>query len=261
MPIPEPKPGEEKNKYLSSCIALLIDEGKEQDVAAAICYDKWEKRNEEKVNKYMKFYDFLEEEGIITTDIEKPLAMGSGESPSAAKKKKKVEEKTLSVPEKHQLKIAKDTLKMSGVGAKIMGGMSKEEARAFLKSIGWKDKKIKKLEEETSLNEVKNLDVIKMFINDNFPHDKEEAADMGIKKWKPEWGTPNLKISKQSNGWALVNYSTPILFRKNTGEVLFNTTKYSVTTSKIQTNIRDALKHANVKFKETDEAGIKKEIK
>lgn len=216
-----------------------------------------------RVDRYMKFYDFLEEEGIVTTDIEKhiekPLAMGTRECPSAAKKKKKVEEKTLSVPEKHQLKIAKDTLKMSGVGAMIMGGMSKEEARTFLKSIGWAEKKIKKLEEETSLNEVKNQKVIDMFVDDNFPHDKEEAADMGIKRWMPQWGTPNLKISKQTNGWALINYATPILFRKNTGEVFFNTDKYSPTTSKIQNKIRNTLK--GTKFKETDEAGIKKEIK
>jgi predicted translin family RNA/ssDNA-binding protein len=53
----------------------------------------------------------------------------------------------LSVPQKHQLKIAKDTLKMSDAGAKAIGGMTKDEARAFLKSIGWNDKKIKKLEQ------------------------------------------------------------------------------------------------------------------
>jgi hypothetical protein len=38
----------------------------------------------------------------------------------------------LSVPEKHQLRIARDTLKMSDVGARIMGGPSKEEARAII---------------------------------------------------------------------------------------------------------------------------------
>lgn len=51
-----------------------------------------------------------------------------------------------SVPQKHQTKIAKDTLEMNDVGANIMGGMSKKEAREFLKSIGWSDKKIKDLE-------------------------------------------------------------------------------------------------------------------
>lgn len=53
---------------------------------------------------------------------------------------------SLSVPQKHQLKIAKKTLTMSDAGAKVMGGMTKEEAREFLKSIGWSDKKIKQLE-------------------------------------------------------------------------------------------------------------------
>ena len=38
----------------------------------------------------------------------------------------------LTVPEKHQLKIAKDTLKMSDAGALIMGGMTKDEARKIL---------------------------------------------------------------------------------------------------------------------------------
>jgi hypothetical protein len=33
---------------------------------------------------------------------------------------------------KHQLKIARATLKMSPIGAKIMGGMDHAEARAFL---------------------------------------------------------------------------------------------------------------------------------
>ena len=42
----------------------------------------------------------------------------------------------LSVPEKHQLKIARDTLKMSDVGAMIMGGPSKEQAREIIKRLG-----------------------------------------------------------------------------------------------------------------------------
>lgn len=51
------------------------------------------------------------------------------------------------VPEQHQLKIAKKTLQMSDAGAKVMGGMTKEEARAFLKKIGWSESRIAKLEE------------------------------------------------------------------------------------------------------------------
>jgi len=55
--------------------------------------------------------------------------------------------KTLSVFERHQKKIAISTLRMSDVGALIMGGMSKEEARNFLKSIGYSDWSIKTFEE------------------------------------------------------------------------------------------------------------------
>lgn len=65
--------------------------------------------------------------------------------------KKELQEKgrsSLSVPERHQLKIAKDTLKMSDSGAKIMGGMTKKEARTFLKKHGYSDNAIAKLEEE-----------------------------------------------------------------------------------------------------------------
>lgn len=53
--------------------------------------------------------------------------------------------KKLSVPEKHQERIAKDTLKMSDVMADVMGGMNKKEAKDFLKSIGYTDNEIKKL--------------------------------------------------------------------------------------------------------------------
>jgi hypothetical protein len=49
--------------------------------------------------------------------------------------------KNLSVPEKHQLRIARDTLKMSDIGARIMGGMSKEEARAVILRLTGKSAK------------------------------------------------------------------------------------------------------------------------
>lgn len=35
-------------------------------------------------------------------------------------------------PDRHQLKIARSTLKMSDVGARIMGGPTKEEAREII---------------------------------------------------------------------------------------------------------------------------------
>lgn len=42
---------------------------------------------------------------------------------------------TLSVFDRHILKIARDTLKMSDAGALIMGGPTKQEARASIERI------------------------------------------------------------------------------------------------------------------------------
>lgn len=50
------------------------------------------------------------------------------------------------MPERHQKKIALDTLKMNDVGVSIMGGMNKDEARAFLKSVGYSKEEIEMLE-------------------------------------------------------------------------------------------------------------------
>ena len=47
----------------------------------------------------------------------------------------------LSVPEKHQLAIAKKTLKMNDVGVLVMGGMTKDEARISIKKLTGKDAK------------------------------------------------------------------------------------------------------------------------
>ena len=38
----------------------------------------------------------------------------------------------MTVFDKHQVKIAKSTLKMSDAGARVMGGMTKDEARKVL---------------------------------------------------------------------------------------------------------------------------------
>ena len=43
--------------------------------------------------------------------------------------------KRLTIPEQHQLKIAKDTLKMPDAMVRVMGGMSKEEAREVIKKL------------------------------------------------------------------------------------------------------------------------------
>jgi hypothetical protein len=53
--------------------------------------------------------------------------------------------KPMGVPEKHQLKIALDTLKLNKVGAMVMGGMNHKEAVAFLRKVGYSDEKIKSI--------------------------------------------------------------------------------------------------------------------
>jgi len=113
--------------------------------------------------------------------------------------------------------------------------------------------------EEAELNETSNMDVIQKFVDDSFPHNKEEAAEQGIQTWSPVWGSTNLKISKQDNGWALINYATPLMFRDDEGKLYFNTDKYSVTTSKVQNQIKGALE--GVDYEEVDEEEIKNVIK
>jgi len=56
------------------------------------------------------------------------------------------EGKELSVFDKHRKAIAIKTLKMNDAGAMVMGGMSKSEAREFLKSLGYTEERIKNLE-------------------------------------------------------------------------------------------------------------------
>jgi len=48
-------------------------------------------------------------------------------------------QRSLTVPEQHQHKIALSTLKMSGVGASIMGSMDHRQAVQFLRGVGYHD--------------------------------------------------------------------------------------------------------------------------
>ena len=48
---------------------------------------------------------------------------------------------------KHQIRIAKDTLRMNDVGAAIMGGMTKKQAREILRGQGWSEERIRIWEE------------------------------------------------------------------------------------------------------------------
>jgi len=55
--------------------------------------------------------------------------------------KKKPAKRHLTVFDQHQLKIARRTLQMSDAGARIMGGMTKAEARAVIKKFTGKSAK------------------------------------------------------------------------------------------------------------------------
>ena len=47
----------------------------------------------------------------------------------------KQKRRELSIPEKHQLKVARDTLKMHDAAVGIMGGPSKAEAREIIERL------------------------------------------------------------------------------------------------------------------------------
>ena len=52
-----------------------------------------------------------------------------------------------SVPDAHQIAIAKKTLRLSDAGAMILGGMTKEEARSVLmEKAGWSQDRISQFE-------------------------------------------------------------------------------------------------------------------
>ena len=53
----------------------------------------------------------------------------------------------LTVSQQHQQRVAIHTLKLSDAGARVMGGMTKEEARRFLReTCRWTQTQIQKLE-------------------------------------------------------------------------------------------------------------------
>jgi molybdopterin converting factor small subunit len=90
-----------------------------------------------------------------------------------------------------------------------------------------------------------NTEVVQKFITDSFPKDKGDT-----------WGTANIKIVKTANGWGLMNYATWMLFRTEDGTVYYNPTKYSRTTSKLQSDIKYQAETNGVTLKEVSEAEI-----
>ena len=81
------------------------------------------------------------------------------------------EARELSVPQRHQLKIARDTLKMSDAGARIMGGPTKEEAREIILRLT--GKKMAESEGEGT-------------IAHKFAKDNGQLKDAGLPELSPE---------------------------------------------------------------------------
>jgi hypothetical protein len=76
------------------------------------------------------------------------------------------------------------------------------------------------------LNEVKQEDVINLFVTNSFPKSKEDAIERGFMsihgRYKTVWPEySNLRITKEQNGWSLTNYQTPILYRDDLTEQIY----------------------------------------
>jgi len=56
MPIPKPRKGEDKNKFVSRCVKFLMDENpkRDQKQAVAICFQRWKDRTKEDINMEKK---------------------------------------------------------------------------------------------------------------------------------------------------------------------------------------------------------------
>lgn len=100
------------------------------------------------------------------------------------------------------------------------------------------DNELQNIKSKLETVAIRNEDIIKMFLTDDFPHNKEEGAQRGIKRWQPQYGTQNLYLGQRGGNWCLINYNTPILVRDKSGQVHFNQNKYSMTTSTIQNKIK-----------------------
>lgn len=60
MPLPKPNKYDKKEDYISDCMSAQKNEDKPQDQKLAICYSKWESKNES--NGLIDIIDELDEE-------------------------------------------------------------------------------------------------------------------------------------------------------------------------------------------------------
>jgi hypothetical protein len=52
--MPKPNPNETKDDYIGRCVGVLINEGKQQDQAIAICNSLWEQNKMSAYEKELK---------------------------------------------------------------------------------------------------------------------------------------------------------------------------------------------------------------
>ena len=50
MPIPSPNRFKDKDSFIQKCMEVEVGSGKDQDVAAAICYSVWEEERMSRIN-------------------------------------------------------------------------------------------------------------------------------------------------------------------------------------------------------------------
>jgi hypothetical protein len=139
-----------------------------------------------------------------------------------------------------------------------------EEYKAKLEQMGFENISIEQeelvgagveMETEGTVTEAKHEDVISMYLKSEFPTDKLSVCPK----------SSNLRITKMPNGnWALINYATPMLYRNAEGKLFLNTTKYSQSTSAIQSQINRTIGDMNLEYGkdviEVKEEQIAKEI-
>lgn len=74
--MPTVKAGESKQEFVSRCIPILMDEGKEQKQAIAICYSMYERKNESLMGRLNRLIKDEISGGTVAGDIEKNTAKG-----------------------------------------------------------------------------------------------------------------------------------------------------------------------------------------
>jgi hypothetical protein len=94
----------------------------------------WSNTTAKHIGKWFRSWD-MDPKGAAklpqeTIEVYAEMGKDPGTAPEFARSKNP--KRTLSVPEQHQLKIARDTLKMNDAMVRVMGGPSKTEARAII---------------------------------------------------------------------------------------------------------------------------------